>query len=160
MRPLTDQAQALIASAPAHQVPQQVMERIVEMFTQATQHLDHLGYYSLRYPDQAWLSIRTPPSPQEPEGARWLPAFGHLTDAEAVLSTLSQEDTQPQIVAVEVMDLLFLCLGLSDSKGIVLYDTEGDRQTGKTISNSTLKHHLNQALSDLSWDLPPAQGLA
>lgn len=150
MRSLNDQAQTLIQSAPDHRVPYQVMERIVLLLTQAARQLDHLGYYSFRYPDQAWLSIRTPPSPQAPEGARWLPAFGHQSDADAVLTTLAEEDPQPELVSLEVLDLLFLCLGLNDSSGIVFYDTEGDRQTGKTVSQATLKQHLNRELSTLS----------
>ncbi len=161
MRSLNDQAQTLIQSAPDHRVPLQVMERIVLLLVQAAQQLDHLGYYALRYPDEAWLSIRTPPTPEDPEGVRWLPAFGYESDGQAVLSTLAEADPQLQLVSIEVLDLLFLCLGLNESKGVVFYDMEGDRQTGKTVSQDTLKRHLNQELKGLSQDEPPPpEGIA
>ena len=160
MRPLEDQAQTLIQSAPDHQVPQQVMKRIVMLLVQAAQQLDHLAYHALRYPDEAWLSIRTPPTPEDPEGVRWLPAFGYQSDGEAVLSTLSETDPQVQLVSIEVLDLLFLCLGLKGSKGIVFYDTEGDRQMGKTVSQEILKQRLNQQLSSMTPNTPPPEGIA
>lgn len=162
MRSLNDQAQTLIQSASEHRVPQQVMERIVLLLVQAAQQLDHLGYYALQYPDEAWLSIRTPPTPEDPEGVRWLPAFGYEADAQAVLATLEEADPQLQLVTLEVLDLLFLCLGLNESKGVVFYDIEGDRQAGKTVSQDTLKQHLNQELKGLSQqqDTPPPTGIA
>ncbi len=136
--PLPAQTQQLLMDGPRHGIPTAVMEQTIQLLAQVAQDLDHPGYYLLRYPDGGWLLVETPPS------GSWIPAFGHASDAAAIRQSLASPDLL--IEAKGVIEMLFLTLGLQQGSGILVYDTLGDRQKGKTIAQQTLKQHFQQRL--------------
>ncbi len=148
MDDLIRQSQLLIQAAPQHQVPAPVMRAVAAILVVVAKELDHLFYYVPVYPDQSWLTIATPPSPQDPDGQSWIPAFGSEGDGEQTIVELSEE-TELGLQTIGVVELLFLCMGLKQADGLVFYDTEGDRQAGKTVARAVLQHEIHQQLAQL-----------
>ncbi|MGY2753285.1 hypothetical protein ACVW0Q_001634 [Thermostichus sp. MS-CIW-21] len=151
---LAAQAATLVEEAPQNGIPTAAMQQVAEVLTQVAQHLDHLQYTTLRYPDGGWLTVRvvessagadSPPEP-EPPGHLWIPAFGHLEDAQATLAELRQQAPDLEATSFGVLKLLFLALGLSRAEGIVFYDQAGDRRQGKAVACRPLAEQVSQAL--------------
>lgn len=72
---LAAQAATLVEEAPQNGIPTAAMQQVAEVLTQVAQHLDHLQYTTLRYPDGGWLTVRvvessagadSPPEPEPP----------------------------------------------------------------------------------------------
>lgn len=55
---LAAQAATLVEEAPQNGIPTAAMQQVAEVLTQVAQHLDHLQYTTLRYPDGGWLTVR------------------------------------------------------------------------------------------------------
>ncbi|MFS8858383.1 hypothetical protein NW851_02000 [Synechococcus sp. H55.7] len=151
---LAGQAAALVDSAPQNGIPAAVMQQVADVLTQVAQHLDHLQYTTLRYPDGGWLTVRVVEKPDqtefspggEPVSHVWIPAFGHLEDAQATLAELRERAPELETVSFGVLELLFLALGFSRADGIVFYDQVGNRQQGKTVACRALTEQVNQSL--------------
>ncbi|MFQ3613260.1 MAG: hypothetical protein SNJ68_06045 [Cyanobacteriota bacterium] len=147
---LTAQATALVDTAPQNGIPTAAMQQVADVLTEVAQHLDHLQYTTLRYPDGGWLTVRVVEKPTE-EGAEpithlWIPAFGHIEDAHTTLAELNSQAPDLEAAPFGVLELLFLGLGLSRADGIVFYDQAGDRQMGKTVASQPLTEQINQAI--------------
>ncbi len=151
---LAAQAATLVEEAPQNGIPTAAMQQVAEVLTQVAQHLDHLQYTTLRYPDGSWLTVRVVersagmeslPEP-EPIGHLWIPAFGHLEDAQATLAELREQAPDLEAASFGVLELLFLALGLSRAEGIVFYDQAGDRRQGKAVACRPLAEQVSQAL--------------
>ncbi len=155
---LTAQAAALVDTAPQNGIPTAAMQQVADVLTEVAQHLDHLQYTTLRYPDGGWLTVRVveKPAPRasgteslegsEPITHLWIPAFGHIEDAQTTLAELSSQAPELEAASFGVLELLFLGLGLSRADGIVFYDQAGDRQQGKTVASQPLTEQINQAI--------------
>ncbi|MEN9202763.1 MAG: hypothetical protein Q6K80_00285 [Thermostichus sp. DG_1_6_bins_120] len=158
---LTAQAAALVDSGPRNGIPTAAMERVVDVLTAVAQHLDHLQYTTLRYPDGGWLTVRVVEKPaqqgSEPVTHLWIPAFGHLEDAQTTLAELHNQAPDLEAAPFGVLELLFLGLGLSRADGIVFYDQAGDRQQGKTVACQPLAEQVNQAIQGSA---PPPNSVA
>jgi hypothetical protein len=151
-----DQGQALLQSAPQHQLPEPVMQQVVLLLLQVAQALDHDQYTVLRYPDQAWLTVQTDPTPQHPQGQAWIPAYGHPQEAALSQVELGSAGIQLQLEQMGIVDLLFLCLGVRGADGFVFYDSPGDRQSGKTVTRTALQQELNRQLQTLPHQQHPS----
>ncbi|MFT0728157.1 hypothetical protein [Synechococcus sp. F70.1] len=151
---LAAQAATLVEEAPQNGIPAAAMQRVTAVLTQVAQHLDHLQYTILRYPDGGWITARVEEnSPgREPISHLWIPAFGHLEDAQATLAELREQAPELEAASFKVLELLFLSLGFSHAEGIVFYDQAGDRRQGKAVNCRLLTEQINQALRQV---IPP-----
>ncbi|MEN9222488.1 MAG: hypothetical protein Q6M04_08630 [Thermostichus sp. BF3_bins_97] len=158
---LTAQAAALVDSAPQNGIPTAAMQQVADVLTEVAQHLDHLQYTTLRYPDGGWLTVRVVEKPaqegSEPITHLWIPAFGHPDDAQTTLAELNSQAPELEAAPFGVLELLFLGLGLSRADGIVFYDQAGDRQQGKTVASQPLTEQINQAIRGST---PPPPSIA
>ncbi|MCF2970865.1 hypothetical protein L1047_06605 [Synechococcus sp. Nb3U1] len=158
---LTAQAAALVDTAPQNGIPTAAMQQVADVLTEVAQHLDHLQYTTLRYPDGGWLTVRVVEKPaqegSEPITHLWIPAFGHIEDAQTTLAELSSQAPDLEAAPFGVLELLFLGLGLSRADGIVFYDQAGDRQQGKTVASQPLTEQINQAIQGSA---PPPNSVA
>lgn len=162
---LAAQAATLVDTAPQNGIPTAAMQQVADVLTQVAQHLDHLQYTTLRYPDGGWLTVRVVEDPaageaeslssegSQPTTHLWIPAFGHLEDAHTTLAELKERSPELETASFGVLELLFLALGLSRADGIVFYDQAGDRQQGKTVACRALMEQVNQSLR--RWASPP-----
>jgi hypothetical protein len=162
---LTAQAAALVDTAPQNGIPTAAMQQVADVLTEVAQHLDHLQYTTLRYPDGGWLTVRVVEKPapsasgteSPPITHLWIPAFGHIEDAHTTLAELSSQAPELEAASFGVLELLFLGLGLSRADGIVFYDQAGDRQQGKTVASQPLTEQINQAIRGST---PPPASIA
>ncbi|MGQ9837356.1 MAG: hypothetical protein ACUVRV_05180 [Cyanobacteriota bacterium] len=158
---LMAQATALVNTAPQNGIPTAAMQQVANVLMEVAQHLDHLQYTTLRYPDGGWLTVRVVEKPAE-EGSEsithlWIPAFGHIEDAQTTLAELNSQAPDLEAAPFGVLELLFLGLGLSRADGIVFYDQAGDRQQGKTVACQPLTQRINQAIRGFA---PPPNSVA
>ncbi len=151
---LAAQAATLVEAAPQNGIPATAMQQVASVLTQVAQHLDHLQYTILRYPDGGWLTARlveTSPG-TEPISHLWIPAFGHLEDAQATLAELREQAPELEAASFQVLELLLLSLGFSRAEGIVFYDQAGERRQGKAVACRPLAEQVSQAIRS---GLPP-----
>ncbi len=149
---LAAQAATLVEAAPQNGIPATAMQQVASVLTQVAQNLDHLQYTILRYPDGGWLTARlVETSPEtEPISHLWIPAFGHLEDAQAALAELREQAPELEAASFQVLELLLLSLGFSRAEGIVFYDQAGERRQGKAVNCRLLVEQINQALRQVT----------
>ena len=164
MSNLSEQVKHLIETGPQQDIPPAAIAAIAQMLATVAKDLDHLRYFALRDRQQGWWLISTGGNSTN-EGAaneQWVAAFGHLADAERMLSELAKvgEGTDApafEVVEKETIELLFLALGLQRSAGLLLYESEGDADkiarglpiSGKGIRKDDLKAEMKRCLGQL-----------
>ncbi|WP_017326650.1 hypothetical protein [Synechococcus sp. PCC 7336] len=161
MHSLARQISDLVQTAPQQGIPVSAMEAIAQMLSDIAADLEHLEYFILRDRQSGWWQCLLPVAADSTETIEeaWVVAFGYRSDAEDMLEVLSElgglSDAPPfQIEAIDVLQLLFLGLGLKQSAGLMACDRSGNAldllagqpAKGKTIRCGELRSQLQQCL--------------
>ncbi len=163
-RSLLDQGQGILQSS-LHQkhVPFHLMPAIVHMLQQTAQSLDHLSYWTLRFPDQRWVILPGDPrfdsSTSLPQGMGWIPLLATRSNAEAVKRELNPHLPRNQgkirLQKMDVLEILFIALGMGDNRVLIFFDTSGNRSHMKAIRPTDLHHDLKETLQHVDQASDP-----